>query len=253
MIKNRFDSIVTTGCSHSCGMEMNDHLLPTVGTTKEREINIIKWFKSNLKFNHKDFHLLKDHAIRVWENEERKKSWPTLLGNILDIPVTNLARIGASSGRSLLDYSAYLRSSWEGKRTAVIHQIPAYGRMYIRFNREHGRINIAPGRISNIGFDKKYFSKEIKALEQKYKYAMTKDCYLVNYHNKVLSRLSKLSIDRKITEFYIFDEPNSDLTNGVILDDFQTFRSRYTKGTFGHTNDPKFNADFCKLIIPYLT
>ena len=252
MIKNHYDLIVTTGCSHSCGMEMNDHLLPAARTVKERQTNIIQWCKSNYKLPYKDIHTLKDHAFEAWEEQERKESWPTQLQNKLNIPVVNLARIGASTGRSLLDYSEYLTRSWEGKNTAVIHQIPAYGRMYMRFNCEYGRINMVPGHIGEIGFDKKYFSKEIKNIERKYKYVVTKDHYMKTYHNKVLGRLSKLSRDRKITAFYIFDEPNHNFVDNVILDNFPAFRNSYSKGTFGHTNDAKFSSDLCELIIPYL-
>jgi len=83
MIKNHYDLIVTTGCSHSCGMEMNDHLLPAARTVKERETNIIQWCKSNYKLPEEDSNTLKDHAFEAWEDQERKESWPTLLQNTL--------------------------------------------------------------------------------------------------------------------------------------------------------------------------
>jgi len=111
---------------------------------------------------------------------------------------------------------------------------------------------MVPGHIGEIGFDKKYFSKEIKNIERKYRDAVTKDHYMKTYHNKVLSRLSKLSRDRKITEFYIFDEPTHNFADNVILDNFPAFRNSYSKGTFGHTNDAKFSSDLCELISPYL-
>lgn len=247
-----YDQIIVTGCSHSCGMEMNDHLLPTARTLKEREVNIAKWGRHNLKLLHKDIHVIKRLADRAWEDKEREKSWPALLEHRLGIPVVNLANIGASLGKTLLNYSGYLESSWQGQRTAVIHQIPEYGRMYMRLSKEHGRINIVPGEIENIGLNKKYFSKQIESIKQKYQDMIMNDDYIKTHRTKVLGRLSKLSKDRGIAEFYVFNRPGDLHSSTVILDGLTEFRKNYTTGTFSHTNDPRFNSDFCDLIISYL-
>ena len=247
-----YDQIIVTGCSHSCGMEMNDHLLPTARTFKEREVNITKWGRHNLKLPHKDIHVIKRLANQHWEDKEREKSWPALLEHRLGIPVTNLAHIGASLGKTLVSYSEYLRSSWKGQKTAVIHQIPEYGRMYMRLSKEHGRTNIVPGEIENIGFNKKYFSKQIESIEKKYKDMIMNDDYMKSHRTIVLDRLSKLSKDRGIAEFYVFNRSGDSCSSTVILDSLTEFRKNYTTGTFTHTNDPRFNSDFCDLIIPYL-
>ena len=64
-----YEKIVVTGCSHSTGCEMNDHLLGTFKDDKQRQFEILKWYKNNFslgKINFKDLH---DTANKKWQNQ----------------------------------------------------------------------------------------------------------------------------------------------------------------------------------------
>ena len=108
MNKIPYDQVVVTGCSHSCGMEMNDHLLPKFMDENERIIAIWKWGKKHLKLASKNITEIKEISNKHWLELERKNSWPSLLQKEFNIPVKNLSLIGASIGRSLVAYSLSL-------------------------------------------------------------------------------------------------------------------------------------------------
>ena len=40
-----YDKIIVTGCSLSTGYEINDHLLGTFKNYRERQVEILRWYK----------------------------------------------------------------------------------------------------------------------------------------------------------------------------------------------------------------
>jgi hypothetical protein len=128
-----YEKIVVTGCSYSTGYEMNDHLLGTFEDDKQRRFEILKWYKNNFSLGKINFKDLYDIANKKWHEAERESSWPALLQKQTGIPVINLSVIGASVGRSLLSYSNFLKQNTLPK-LLVIHQLPIFGRMFLKFN-----------------------------------------------------------------------------------------------------------------------
>jgi AAA+ ATPase superfamily predicted ATPase len=262
----KYDQIIVTGCSFSCGMEMNDHLLPSFANLKERQMHIWKWAKSSLKVKFESIKDLQNTAKEHWEEKERDSSWPAFLQTKTGIPVVNLANIGSSIGRTLIEYSNFI-----GQRTAikkkilVIHQLPYFPRMYMRFNRTHGRINVLPsndGRINvlpsdvdsgnNFGFDKSFFKDDIFNTHRLYRHRILKVGYLQRYTGKIVSRLEKISSDNGIKNYYITPDNSSSIalpSQKIILNDFESFRSHYPKGVLGHPIGNNFNVDLCDKII----
>ena len=242
-----YEQIVITGCSHSCGMEMNDHLLGSFNTFQERQAQILKWGKEHYESESTDIKAIKDCYDKKWREKETQNSWPSLLHG----SVINLATIGASLSHSLVSYSAFLKNDWKNKKTVVIHQVPELGRMYIRFNKEFGRVDIVPGSVDNFGYDSKFFFKEINDLQRKYKQLIANKDYIEKHQEKLLRRISKLSQDRNIQDFYIFNSPTdvpSWLKDKTILNNFNQFRKQYAKGKFGHIIDPNYNIDMANCV-----
>ena len=251
----KYDQIIVTGCSFSCGMEMNDHLLPSFANAKERQLRIWEWAKSSLKIKFDNIEHLQKTARQHWEKKERDASWPAFLQTQTGIPVVNLANIGSSIGRTLIEYSNFI-----GQRTAikkkilVIHQLPVIGRLYMRFNRTHGRINVLPSDVHgghNFGFDRSYFKYDIFNTHQLYRQRILKAGYLQRYTGKIMSRLEKISSDNGIKNFYIATDNNSSTalpSQKIIINDFESFRSHYPKGVLGHPIGNDFNVDLCDKI-----
>jgi hypothetical protein len=249
-----YTQIIVTGCSLSTGMEMNDHLLATFSNEREREARILTWLKNKkIDFKLNSFEDLKKTAELEWHKKERDNSWPSLLQSITGIPVINLARIGSCIGYSLIEYSNFLKKK-PNDRTLVIHQLPEMGRMYIRFDSVHGRVDASPMTLAtknNFGFNKSYFAKEIKNVHEVYRNRVMSEGYIEKHFLNVLGRLQNLSLKAGVDNFYIF--PSSDIQpefiqDRVLLKDFKKFRSEYPKGQFGHPVGSAFNKDLCNKI-----
>ena len=253
-----YDEIVVTGCSYSCGTEMNDYLLPEFSSDDERRIAVWKWCMKNLKLKSKKIEDLGNGAANShWLKLERQNSWPTLLQKDSSIPVTNLSMIGASIGHSLVTYSEFLKNVDKDKKILTIHQLPTMGRMYIRFDEEHGRIGVLPHHAdskSTFGFAKEHFKEKIDRVHGTYKHRVTSKGYIEKHYWKVLNRLHTLSTKNEIKNFYIFSEapetPMSDsFESHILLKDFSKFKSNYPLGTLRHPIGSAFNIDMCKMIM----
>ena len=236
-------------------MEMNDHLLGPYKTVKQRNFEILKWAKSNMQVKFNGVHHFQKVATEEWEKKEREASWPALLQRNLGIPLVNLARIGSSIGYALIKFSNLLRQNIEEKKKIlVIHQLPGFARMYMRFNTEYGRIDVTPSDIdgdNNFGFNKSYFKDEINKVNRVYKKRILRDGYLEEHTKRILYRLEKISSDFEIKNYYITPKNNSGSylpRQKVLLDDFRTFRSHYPKGALGHPIGNDFNVDLCDMI-----
>jgi len=257
MLDLSYDEIVVTGCSLSCGMEMNDHLLTKFGSEDERRIAVWKWCMKNLKLKSKKIEDLENISNSHWLKLERQNSWPALLQKKLNIPVTNLSMIGASIGHSLITYLEFLKNVDKDKKILTIHQLPIMGRMYIRFDEEHGRIPVLPYHAdskSTFGFAKEHFREKINRVHGIYKHRVTSEGYIEKHYCKVLNKLHTLSTKNLIKNFYIFPEQKATLMSdsfecNILLKDFKDFRSNYPMGAMGHPVSSAFNIDVCKMIM----
>lgn len=253
----QYDEIVVTGCSYSCGTEMNDHLLSKFNSENERRTAVWKWGMKNLKLKSKKIKDLEDISNSYWSKLERQNSWPALLQEKLNIPVTNLSKIGASIGHSLITYLEFLKNVDKDKKILTIHQLPYMGRMHIRFDEEHGRIPVLPFHAdskSTFGFAREHFREKINRVHGIYKHRVTSKGYVKKHYWKVLNRLHTLSTKNLIKNFYIFPGPEETLMStslecNILLKDFTDFRSNYPKGKFRHPIGPAFNTDMCKIIM----
>lgn len=255
MSKLNYDQIIVTGCSFSCGMEMNDHLLHPFTKPKERQLQIWKWAKTTLKLKIDSIHHLNQIAKENWERKERVVSWPAFLQTKTGIPVTNLADIGSSIGGTLVRYSDFIRQKADiKKKILAIHQLPYFARMYMRFNATQGRINVCPSHVnsgSSFGFDRSYYKDDINKIHQLYKKRIAKIGYLERYVSRILLRLEKVSSDNQIKNYYILPEKNTNVdlpSQKILIHDFENFRSNYSKGVLGHPTGSTFNADLCDII-----
>jgi hypothetical protein len=225
--------IIVTGCSHSSGYEMNDHLLDS-STKITRRQSIWKWYRKNYKEkllsieeldkqSHKEWHLVK----------ERNYSWPALLSKKLGLEVINLSVVGSSIGRSMIEFSNYCKENITKDRRIAIHQLPEIGRFYMRFG--SFKINAMPKYTENIGYNKSYFVNEIKKLKENYKKIINKDIknnYILRHYNRCLKRIIRLGIDNNIENFFILPSPEItiDKDSKIIINDFHNFMSRFKKG-----------------------
>jgi hypothetical protein len=252
-----YDEIVVTGCSYSCGTEMNDHLLSEFSDKDERRIAVWKWGIKTLGLKSKKTNDLDKIASSHWEKLEQKNSWPMLLQEKVNIPVTNLSYKGASIGHSFISYLDFLKNVDKDKKILTIHQLPYMGRMYMRFDHDHGRIHVLPYDAyykSTFGFSRKYFQEKINRMHRIYKHRITSRGYVKKYYWKVLNRLHKLSAKKLIKNFYIFPDKeemsiSAGLNCNIILKNFTDFRSHYPKGKNGHPVGSAFNTDMCKIIM----
>jgi hypothetical protein len=248
-----YEKIVVTGCSHSTGYEMNDHLLGTFEDDKQRRFEILKWYKNNFSLGKINFKDLYDIANKKWHEAERESSWPALLQKQTGIPVINLSVIGASVGRSLLSYSNFLKQNTLPK-LLVIHQLPIFGRMFLKFNKKYGRINVLPKDIernSNFMFRKNFYQKEIDIIKKKYKDLIVKENYLEKHYKRIVEKLHYLSVKNNINDYFIVDNKNlipKSIEDKVLINNFGDFLNKYTKGVLRHVIDKKFNEDMCKIV-----
>ena len=259
MLDLPYDEIVVTGCSYSCGMEMNDSLLPKFSSEDERRIAVWKWGKKNLKLESKTIEDLENISNSHWTKLERQNSWPALLQEKTNIPVQNLSEPGASIGHSLVAYAEFIKNVSKHKKILTIHQLPGMGRMHIRFDEAHGRIQVLPRHAdtnnfgnSHFGFAKKHFKEKIDRVRGIYKQRIMSEGYIEKHYLKVLNRLDLLSTKKHIKNFYIFPKATSipdNFQSNIILKDFTDFRSHYPAGVFGHPIGKSFNTDLCNIII----
>ena len=256
MLDLPYDEVVVTGCSFSCGMEMNDHLLPEFDTEDERRTAVWKWGMKTLELKSKKINDLDNVSNSHWLKLERQNSWPSLLQEKLNIPVTNLSMIGASIGHSLITYSEFLKNVDKDKKILTIHQLPQMGRMHIRFDEEHGKISITPDdavdRNYNWGFSRKHFREKINRVHRIYKHRAMSEGYIEKHYWKILNRLHTLSTKKQIKNFYIFPEATSipdSFECKILLKDFTDFRSNYPVGQGGHPIGSAFNTDICNMIM----
>lgn len=248
------NKIIITGSSDSTGMEMVDHLLGNP-PPEDRRMSIWKWYKKNYKvpqgISIPNLDLQSDNEFT---KIEMQNSWPSLLETETGITVINLSNIGSSIGRSLIDFSQYCRQNNDLKRTVAIHQLPPYGRFYLRFDNQ--RINICPSDnisdlrfLTNLGFDKKYYQHHLKKIKFQYKKIIKKEVetnYIANHYNRCIGRIQKIANEHNLMNFYITRKVEK-LSN-VLIDDFETFKKAYKKGPCGHPIDPRFNKDLVRII-----
>jgi hypothetical protein len=252
---NKYDQIIVTGCSYSCGMEMNDHLLPKFGSEDEHRKAVWKWGMKTLGLKSRKINDLEDISNSHWSKLERQNSWPALLQEKTNIPVTNLSMTGASIGHSLITYLEFLKNVDKDKKILTIHQLPYMGRMHIRFDEEHGRIPVVPSHAdsnSTFGFAREHFREKIDRVHGIYKHRATSAGYIEKHYWKVLNRLHTLSTKKQIKNFYIFSEATLILNSfecNILLKDFEDFRYNYPEGKFGHPVGSAFNTDMCKMIM----
>ena len=255
MLDLPYDEIVVTGCSHSCGMEMNDHSLPRFDSEDERRIAVWKWGMKTLELKSRKINDLEDISNSHWSELERQNSWPALLQKKLNIPVTNLSMIGASISHSLITYSEFLKNIDKDKKILAIHQLPAMGRMHIRFDEAHGRIRVLPSHAdskSTFGFARDHFREKIDRVHGIYKHRVMSKGYIEKHYLKVLNKLDSLSRKKHIKNFYIFPEATlipKYFECNILLKDFKDFRSNYPEGVLGHPIGKPFNTDLCDIII----
>ena len=256
MLDLPYDEIVVTGCSLSCGMEMNDSLLPKFSSEDERRIAVWKWGKKNLKLQSKTIEDLENISNSHWTKLERQNSWPALLQEKTNIPVQNLSEPGASIGHSLVAYAEFIKNvSKHKKKFLTIHQLPGIGRMHIRFDEDHSRRLVVPRHAdddSTFGFAKKHFKEKIDRVHRIYKHRLMSKGYIEKHYLKVLNRMDLLSTKKHIKNFYIFPKATSipdNFQSNIILKDFTDFRSHYPAGAFGHPIGKSFNTDLCNIVI----
>jgi hypothetical protein len=260
MFSKRYDLIIVTGCSLSSGMEMIDHLLPKFNTAKERGHSITRWYKNNFDTTGKDnLHVL-NASRKEWQHKEKQEgSWPAQLRQQTGIPVVNLAEIGSSLPRILLDYSQHLKNnSYKlAKKILVIHQLPESGRQYMRFSKLHGRVNVLPQELDdNFGFDIQESRAEIERVKKKFKHFITRDGFIKNQYSRILKRIQSVSYGHNIDDLYIFQTGNDvpeEFNGKIVMNDFSVFWSGHKRGICGHPVDPAYNRKMCEFIIPYLS
>lgn len=248
--------IIVTGCSHSSGFEMNDHLLDYT-TQKTRRQAIWKWYRKNYKKKVSSIEDLDKKSHGEWHLiNERNHSWPAFLSKKLGLEVINLSVVSSSIGRSMIEFSNHCKKNITKGRRIAIHQLPQMGRFYMRFDSH--RVNVLPNdKIDEMGYNKSYFANEIKKLRENYKKIIFKDVknnYILKHYNRCLKRIIKLGIDNNIENFFILPSPEIaiDTDIKIIIDDFDNFRKRYKKGPGGHVIDINFNKDIVDLIIKKL-
>jgi hypothetical protein len=236
---------------------MNDHLLSKFNSENERRTAVWKWGVKTLGLKSKKINDLEKIAESHWKKLEKKNSWPTFLREKVNIRVTNLSSIGASISHSFTSYLNFLENVDKDKKILTIHQLPYMGRMYIRFDQEHGRIPVLPSHANNkstFGFARNHFREKINRVHRIYKHRITSPGYIKKHYWKVLNRIHKLSAKKLIKNFYIFPDKEEMLMStglkcNIILKNFKDFRSNYPKGKFGHPVGSAFNTDMCKIIM----
>ena len=247
------DRIVVTGCSFSTGMEMAEHLLDK--NEKNRRLAIWKWYKNNF---HSDKKMTIDTLDRLSSKQfqmiERDLSWPALLSKKLDKPVENLSVIGGSIGRSLIQFSDYLKTKDSNQKIIAIHQLPSFGRLFLKFLST--RIDICPSDndnfLENIGYDKRHYENEIQKLKKTYKKYIIKEeshSYMTIHYKKCLNRIQNLGKKHDVMNYFILDNNKYvELIDRVLIKDFKKFRSKYIHGAFNHPIDKNFNKDLVDII-----
>jgi hypothetical protein len=250
--------IIVTGCSHSSGYEINDHLLGLdTFSEKDRRRAIWKWYRKNYKKKISSIEELDQESLRNWHLiNERNYSWPALLSKKLRFEVINLSVVGSSIGRSMIEFSNYCKNNSSKDRRIAIHQLPQVGRFYMRF--DSSRINVLPNsELEDIGYNKLYFADKVKKLKEKYKkiiYKDTKNNYILKHYHRCLKRIIRLGIKNNIENFFILPSPQISAGEDikVIIDNFYNFMARYKKGPAGHVIDINFNNDIVDLIMKKL-
>ena len=260
MKSNKYDTIIVTGCSLSSGMEMLDHLLPKFNTAQERGHSITRWYTENFDTTNKDTLHVSNASRKEWQDKEKQEgSWPANLQQQTDIPVVNLAEIGASLSRTLLDYSQHLKDRRynQAQKILAIHQLPECGRLYMRFSEAHGRVNVLPQELhGNFGFDIEQSGPAIKRVKKKYKDFITRDGFIKKHYSRMLEKIQSISLKHNIDDLYIFQTSDDvpDKINGkIVMEDFSLFWSAHKRGICGHPVDPAYNRKMCEFIIPYLS
>ena len=247
------DRIVVTGCSFSSGMEMAEHLLDK--NEKNRRLAIWKWYKKHF---HSDKKMTVDTLDRLSSKQfqmiERDASWPALLSKRLEKPVENLSVIGGSIGRSLIQFSNYLKTKTSNQKILAIHQLPSFGRLFLKFS--NSRVDFCPSDndnfIQNIGYDKSYYENDIKKLKKTYKNYIIKEeshSYMTIHYKKCLNRIENLGKKHDVMNYFILDK-NTDfqLSDKVLIEDFKKFRLKYSHGTYNHPIDKNFSKDLVDII-----
>lgn len=251
MASRKYDLIAVTGCSLSCGMEMNDHKLPPYRDFAQRQVNIWKWYMTNHADKSEKINILHDKANAKWQEKEREQSWPSMLERLCGLRVVNLASTGASVGEGLIRYSNFLKQKPKGKILAI-HQLPAVGRMFMRFD-GNTRVPIITGVPQDFAYDKKYFAKQIPVVKRKYKQRLTKDGYIEEHCRRVVQRLQTLSLHHGVEQVFLGNGVDfKELKIQVLVNDIHEFKNKYKKGHLGHPVSIDYNKDICEKVLTIL-
>jgi hypothetical protein len=253
IINDMIDKIIVTGCSHSTGIEMLDHLID-YPSEKNRRLAIWKWYKKNYQTKNKKTSILElnDKSNDIFHAMERQESWPKLLEKKTNIPVTNLSIAGASIGRSLIEFSNWCKIYGnKEENNIVIHQLPQIGRFYLRFSEYRANVysNIVFTDLKKLGYGQEYYKNDLEKLKQKYHEIIQKDVefnYIKKHYHRCLKRMIRLGLQHNIRSFFISIK-DIEVENSI-LKDFDAFRNKYKKGKMGHPTDPIYNEDLVKLI-----
>jgi len=244
------DKIIVTGCSHSTGIEIVDHLI-RYPSEKNRRSAIWQWYRKNIHNHNKvSIEELDKKSNEMFHSIERQHSWPALLEKETRISVINLSVIGGSVGRNLIEFSNYCKENKIKDTTIAIHQLPSLARFYMRFSNH--RVNILPNNIDNLGYDKKYFKKDIERVKERYKMIIEKDIknnYIKKHYHRCIERIKKIGQKHGII-FYFISLNNTNIhIDNILIEDFDKFRDGYKKGILGHPVDTTFNKDIVDIIV----
>lgn len=245
-----YDRLIVTGCSLSTGMEFNDEQLGKFSNEKERNIEIIKWYKNNFDYENNEVTKLYQNAQERWHCQERVKSWPEQLKGIVAKEIINLSEKASSIGKNYLDFKTYLEKTESDKKTLIsIHQLPSIYRHYVRFD-ETSKVNCVPTSI-NFHHNKDFFKKQISKTLKRYRNFLKDDVYLIKYYQRIIKRIEYQAQKRGIRNFFMFNSPEHIpehiLEQKIIIKNFDEFRAKFKHGVLGHPVDQNYNEEILKI------
>ena len=138
------------------------------------------------------------------------------------------------------------------KKILAVHQLPGIGRMFMRFD-DRSRVRMLPGE-NELGYDKKYFAKNISKVKEEYRSRLSKKNYVEKHFARIVHRLHRLSNTNGIDDFYI---GNGTKVTGIpskrfLIEDLYNLIKTFKCGIQGHPIDPGFNKYICEKITSIL-
>lgn len=270
--------IYVTGCSHTAGAELTDNLIfddyeshirrfsnlkdkhnPDRITPDLFDIISKKRIKYLLqKYSNKKFHRLMgidqkkvgDTAKRYFERMEKRLSWPAKLQVLLPkFEIVNLSKSGSSFKYNVKKALDILGSSME--QLIMIHQIPAFGRTYVKFqNKIYDQTYIKNTVLKKI--NGKSLSNIEQEIQKRYKKLIVRDVdngYFRRSTEKYINCLYKKSYPGVRNYFILENKEVSEFLprDSIIIDDFPELRSRFKQGV-SHVIDQNFHNVLAKMV-----